>query len=604
MSVFIKDVRVRKSEFAQKNNENFANSDIRVYIEEAGVFGKKRKVTGDDGSGGGGYYSKPGKIIWQPITYDVSGRYDNWTDDQFINDYISTNAKLEGNEKFTIYKGLKSFEYSTYEIIGKYWDQSDKSIKRKFGFDPYFLNNGAKIVIKWYTEEGLVEGGQKWASKHGGEESSIEELDVYSLEDKMVTIRRNTLVKKMVCYPPEKSKGSLPFHIAVDPDTGKESLVEYKEVGGGKVDGKPTKEWSGYNDVNIINDLERLWWDIISNNGGGNAFMKLCSPDYYFCDLIAYEDPLNPKPGVTPNPTSTTPKTKLNITIPSNLIIKAKDDISIIIHVGDLNEVGSNINNVESRDEFGNLTELDDEYSEGSFAAEEEKMNVITQTNAIDDEPVGPSFDESLDSDVNKSPIGSGPVIGSKLTNKAGTSMINLAGHRLKPILKDLEDYLNKNGYTGAKIGNNGIMRDLRASAYPSSSKRATASLHGAGLAIDVTFNIPGFKWTSISDNANLASDAKLTKVINKFIKGQSDITWGASWNVKGKPSKPEEGIVMGRGITEYHHFEIRADLIPTYWEPVKDELAKFGFKPTDLKSPGKDTNLHKLMLKLLGAVV
>ena len=92
-----------------------------------------------------------------------------------------------------------------------------------------------------------------------------------------------------------------------------------------------------------------------------------------------------------------------------------------------------------------------------------------------------------------------------------------------------------------------------------------------------------------------------LTKVINNFIKGQGDITWGASWNKKGTPSKPEEGIVLGRGITEYHHFEIKADLIPKYWEPVKDELAKFGFKPTDLKSPGKGSNLHKLMLKLLG---
>ncbi len=55
------------------------------------------------------------------------------------------------------------------------------------------------------------------------------------------------------------------------------------------------------------------------------------------------------------------------------------------------------------------------------------------------------------------------------------------------------------------------------------------------------------------------------------------------------------------KGITEYHHFEIREDLIPGYWEPVKDELAKLGFKPTDLKSPGKGRGLHRLMLKLLG---
>jgi hypothetical protein len=141
-------------------------------------------------------------------------------------------------------------------------------------------------------------------------------------------------------------------------------------------------------------------------------------------------------------------------------------------------------------------------------------------------------------------------------------------------------------------------MRPLRDSAYPSSPARATASLHGAGLAIDVIFKIPGFNWSGIGDNKNLAANANLTRVINNFVKGQGDITWGASW---GKGSKPADGVVFTRGITEYHHFEIRSDLIPKYWEPVKDELAKFGFKPTDLKSPGRGGNLHKLMLKLLG---
>ena len=243
----------------------------------------------------------------------------------------------------------------------------------------------------------------------------------------------------------------------------------------------------------------------------------------------------------------------------------------------------------------------EDIYEEGKFAGIEEEVYKIMQVNQIDDVPAGPSFDEKINSEtageVNKSEIGKGPILGSKLTNKTGTSMINLAGHRLTPILKDLENYLNNNGFGGAKIGNNGVMRDLRGSAYPSSPARASASLHGAGLAIDVTFNIPGFSWKSIYDNGNLSKDAKLTKVINNFVKGQGDITWGAVWG----GSKPADGIVTGRGITEYHHFEIRADLIPKYWEPVKDELVKFGFKPTDLKSPGKGSNLHKLMLKLLG---
>jgi hypothetical protein len=326
--------------------------------------------------------------------------------------------------------------------------------------------------------------------------------------------------------------------------------------------------------------------------------LKLCAPNNEACSLISYKSPLEPPTVVndlqTPvAATQSTSKIKLTIDgLDDEITLKAKTDIpAFTIWAGDIPKT-------EQVDQFDDLSELDDEYSESGFAGEEEKIAEITQLNSIDDEPAGPSFDESLSGEVDKSAIGRGPVLGSKLTNKSGSSMINLAGHRLTPILKDLENYLNKNGYPGTKIGNNGVMRPLRDSAYPSSPARAAASLHGAGLAIDVTFKIPGFKWSGIGDNKNLAANANLTRVINNFVKGQGDITWGASW---GKGSKPADGVVLARGVTEYHHFEIRADLIPKYWEPVKDELAKFGFKPTDLKSPGRGGNLHKLMLKLLG---
>ena len=82
------------------------------------------------------------------------------------------------------------------------------------------------------------------------------------------------------------------------------------------------------------------------------------------------------------------------------------------------------------------------------------------------------------------------------------------------------------------------------------------------------------------------------------WVKSQGDLTWGAQW---GKGSNPSVGIVKDRGIVEYHHFEIKSNLIPEYWEPVRAELNKFGFKPSDLKSTGRGSNLHKLMLKLLG---
>lgn len=345
--------------------------------------------------------------------------------------------------------------------------------------------------------------------------------------------------------------------------------------------------------------------------------LKVCFPDTGTCSQIPYKSPLInlSEVGITPSvvtdvPVLTPKKVKLNVFgLPgvtslsgeTDGSIKVKSKVSLpdfTVYLGD--PPGPTVSDASGLNPSG-LVEDDvenpDPYEESKFAGSEEEVYKIMQINQIDDEPVGPSFDEQLSGEVDKSEIGKGPILGSKLTNKNATSMINLAGHRLTPILKDLQNYLNNNGYKGAKIGNNGVMRDLRGSAYPSSPARASASLHGAGLAIDVTFNIPGFSWKGIGDNGNLSKDPNLTKVINNFVKGQGDITWGAVW---GK-SKPADGVVTGRGITEYHHFEIRADLIPQYWEPVKSELAKFGFKPTDLKSPGKGSNLHKLMLKLLG---
>lgn len=301
---------------------------------------------------------------------------------------------------------------------------------------------------------------------------------------------------------------------------------------------------------------------------------------------------------------------KMNTVFPSNWVVKTDEPApQFSIWVGDI-EADIPVEGFLYSDTTDDLSGLAPEFLEEDFLGADEEF--IIQLNSINDEPTGPSEDESqgvfigntttevvnpVAGEVDKSPVGNGPILGSKLTNKAGTSMTNLAGHRLELILKDLQSYLNKNGYPGAKIGNNGIMRNLKESAYPNSPLRASASLHGAGLAIDVLFTIPGFTWKSIYDNKNLAVDPKLTKTINNFVKGQGDITWGASW----AKSKPAEGIVLGRGIDEYHHFEIKADQIPKYWEPLKTELAKFGFKPTDLKSPGKGSNLHKLMLKLMG---
>jgi hypothetical protein len=543
----IKAVRVRR------NDINSGTLDIRVAIfKQNRTFGPDERVVV-------GVYNplKPdGKKVWMETTYKKTGPYKDYTDDQFINEFINMNSKIEGK---------------SYYIIQDPWENK-VPIYRNYGSDPYYLNNGAVVYIMW--KDGTKDvGGQKYSDDSG------HELTPTDISFKK-TIKINS------------SSETQGFTL------GKNGDFEYSNN---------SQEYvSTIKDRDIISEIISKWKIKVDNYDLG-----ICLPINESCSIIPYKGPLQPiVPDVPATPigaTAISADSKKKEPIKINLQdekVKVKEDVlSLKVYIGIAKDsplepsLEQETLNTE-QDDFVDGEGVDSsEYEENEFVGAEEQ---IIQLNAIDDAPAGPGFDEELAKEVDSTstPRGSAPVKGSKLTNKSGTSMINLAGHRLTPLLKDLENFLNKNGYPGTKIGNNGVMRDLRSSAYPSSPARATASLHGAGLAIDVTFNIPGFKWSSIGDNANLASDSKLTKTIAAFIKGQSDLTWGASW---GSGSNPAAGSVYKRGITEYHHFEIRADLIPSYWEPVKDELAKFGFKPTDLTSPGKGKGLHRLMLRLLG---
>lgn len=537
----IKSVRVRKT------NVKSGTLDIKVTLSE-----NKRTFAADEMVLIG---TNNGNIVWQEAKYKIK----NGTDpDFFIHNFIVTNNNLGSTDVNTY-----------YEIVQDPWEETAPII-RDYGYDPYYLNNGAEVYISWTNADDLTSmGGTQYSKKDGSEISYDPYFYISTGNVKIINVNKSIRIvhKEETQYLTLNNNGEFEYTIY-------------------------SKDFRG-SDLIVLDILISEWKRKIPNYN-----LEVCSPNNESCSIIPYKSPMKPfVPDPVPESVPTiavneTPKEPITVVLPES--IKVKIDTTFKIFIGKNKEIIDQ-NTVLQEDE---ISDLSDEYTEGNFAGTEEE---VLQLNAIDDVPAGPSFDEELakeDGNTSSTPRGNAPVKGSKLTNKSGSSMINLAGHRLTPILKDLENYLSKNGYPGTKIGNNGVMRDLRGSAYPSSPARASASLHGAGLAIDVTFNIPGFKWSGIGDNANLAKDAKLTQTIDKFIKGQSDLTWGASW---GAGSNPSSGSVYKRGITEYHHIEIRSDLIPGYWEPVKDELAKFGFKPTDLKSPGKGSNLHKLMLRLLG---
>jgi hypothetical protein len=335
--------------------------------------------------------------------------------------------------------------------------------------------------------------------------------------------------------------------------------------------------------------------------------LKLCEPDTKECSIIEYLNPIE----MNDNNLNETildehkeepvlsKRTKLNIENLSDIIVRAKTDIPPFkVWAGDI----PSLYKLDEIDYYDDYSDDDfDEYSESGFTAEEEMLMNI---NEMVDEPIsidlngvspsseGGSYDTSQNFGTEFSNVNPG-----RLVNDKRTMMVNLAGHRLTKVLSSLQEFLNNNGFPGTVIKSNGVMRDLKSSAYPNSPKRAAASFHGCGLAIDVIFQIPGYVWKGIGDNGNLAKNSTLNKTIARYVKQQGDLTWGGVWG----GSKPDDGIVKGHGITEYHHFEIRKDYISKYWEPYKDELSKYNLKPTDLTNCGRNTKLHNLMMTLMG---
>lgn len=654
-------------------------------------------------------------MVWYPIEYK-GPRYQDLTDDDLISDFIRTNT-LRENPTFTdglieVVENEETKLVPFYKIIQDPYDVNPP-ISRVWGTDPYHLNNGSKVYIRWYSGKpdtvfwsynnlttasqsvigevsieiktnepgkepivftysssnnpvqpgvtpsyisienyveynfaspggsgfvGYLKPGQKFVDTNNlvsvsgvqyGRRSNDANLsqgfghidgfvdDARDSVTQSLSIKPEGLVKKVEVVPPE---GFQIWGLSSETD---DRIMEFSPIYINDLSSTSSSTQSqttlsekyfydlsyegNFNvglDFMIIDNLLNAW-----NKKFPGYNVALNNPSFLYIDeseKIEYKDPINP-PRIeetptttttpTPTPTENSTKIKLNIVFSENFEVKVREDSPTFkIFVGDVPAEELPGEGFQFQDDFEDGEGSDPEFTESAFSGPEEQQIVLL--NAVEDSPTGPNPEDDVPVNVGSTTPGPGPVVGSKLTNKDGTQMINLAGHRLKLVLVDLQNYLNANGYSGSKIESNGIMRDLRASAYPSSPARAAASLHGAGLAIDVKFNIPGKTWKSIGDNGNLSSDEKLTKTIMNWVKTQSDLTWGAQW---GDGSNPGQGKVVGRGITEYHHFEIRSNEIPKYWEPVKDELSKLGFTPSELNKYGRGSRLHKLMLRLLG---
>jgi len=574
-----------------------ALGDLKVIIYDEGTFGADKFIVAvvpmftDFDKG----------LASIEYNYKKKDQYKDYTVDDFIKESIVAFAKRVVNQR-----GKKEDPQTFYEIIQDPWNDEPPK-QRSYGFDKYVLNNSTSVLVKWFeAQDGsqLRVGGLKWANDDGSERE---------IEKGKTQSTKGLITKRIEIFGGEvkESKQYKGFKETSGPDdkfTWTKNN-EFSKTG-------DEYEWSGLvKDVDIIDQIISYWKQKVV----GYDKLNLCDVPYRtgsnYCDQVIYVSPLKPDVLVGPD-VSTTPtglsgpsgpsgpagntggsasKIKMNISFPKEFKVIAREDVpDFQIYIGDEPPVEEPVEGFIFEDD--EMTGLDPEYTEVPFIGEEELL-----ANELDDAPdpyssnyqgststgsTGTSASTTTGTDqvgnvtVEKSPVGNGPAANSKLAKKIGSGyyIINsdkgLAGHRLINITKDLTKHLQANGYPGAKIWSNGIMRELKASTYPSNPDRAAGSLHGAGLAIDLGFTIPGYVWTNYAThNKNLAADPKLTKVIYNFVKDQGDLIWGASWD----NSKPQEGMVKGRGITEYHHMEIRGKEIPKYWAPFKDEAAKLG---------------------------
>jgi hypothetical protein len=324
----IKSVRVRRT------NVKSGTLDIKVTLYE-----DKRTFGADDRVLVGFNNDRP---VWIETTYRLKGIFKDFTDDQFITDFIDMNARSEGGG-------------SEYEIIQDPWE-SKVPIWRKYGFDPYYLNNGAEIYINWTDENNMVVGGLTYSDNNGNEidgQGVVGEGTVPSSFTKSHWI--------VGVDDPSKDQNFL-LHLTKNNEIDYRKLADVKEYGG------------LVKDIYIIEDIISAWKRKVPNYNE----LALCSPNNESCSIIPYKSPMKPiEPEPVPAdvvPANEIPKEPIIVVLPES--IKVKIDTTFKIFIGKNKEL-IETQTVLQDDE---LTDLSDEYSEEPFAGvEEEELKLQEQ---------------------------------------------------------------------------------------------------------------------------------------------------------------------------------------------------------------------------------
>jgi hypothetical protein len=333
-----------------------AISDIRVELYESNRKYKISWIPIVQTGGNAGYPTEYNKSDFEEFgTFEA---YDKVIEKQMISD-AARRISLSG------LKGVDSGTY--YTVVQDPW-QDEPPLLRNYGFDPYYLNNGAEVTVHWYNyDNGVVNysGGLLWSNVDGTE---LSEFD-YSTKTS-TNVNKSSIVKNIEVYYK---------------DTDERLMFSDNQIKKKSSNYKDEQNFTGnITDIDIIETFITTW-----KNAVPNYDLKICTPSHYPSVIsLNYISPIETLPETTPEPEpdNSTPATdivgdkdfKISVVFDKSQKIKAKRDFNgLEIYIGEPPKEGE----VQLSDEFDDLTLLDPEYQEVKFQGDGE--NIVTVEEGI-----------------------------------------------------------------------------------------------------------------------------------------------------------------------------------------------------------------------------
>lgn len=315
----IKSVRVRRIDLSTDNLSSSVDYKVTLFGD-----GKKNFKVG---------VFQPGRSVLFS-EYKKDGRFKKFSNDDFIKSAINT--LISSNDKPTLLRGGGSgegqlyFEQLEMDNILNNFDSVDNNIAykiiqdpwletpppfRNFGFDPYYINNGSSIIIRWLKKDisgrTINSGGFKWSDDFGNELSVSKNNDSKKLIYKTVEV-----------ISPDNSRYYVNFQGSPFFSKGNSDILNFS----GEI-----------SDITILSRVLNMWIQNVFTKIYDRYSLEVCKPNYKFCDLIPYIDPIESGniERLEEDFQQKIEKKKLNVIIPKDLKPKVKEDISFKIFLGD-----------------------------------------------------------------------------------------------------------------------------------------------------------------------------------------------------------------------------------------------------------------------------